>query len=306
MSRHFYSFSTVIGISAFVIASASFYMQFSSSPSAEQEKWKNTESNLSVMPSIVSSQGQSQINVQQLQATLNELNNRIAQLESRIAQGQVSEESITQVIDAYVTKKEQEDKAKRMEQNPFHSFYENLPEDYEQRLKTDPEYAARIRGELRSKILDSNLTDEERLQAMAQLQMTSGILADFTSLENSTELSDAVMQIVNNTNDEKTRIRALETVTSGPINNPKLSSTFVNLMHNDSNSYVRNLAANGLGMLMYSRKIDNNTRQRLANNIVNTMRTTSDNKLRQILEQNFGTEQDIAEMLKHMQDQTPG
>lgn len=301
-------FTTLLAFIAFALSAVTFYLQINPSPpSLMQQVALPDPQDIVINHQLLTTEaGNGEIDVEQLQASLNQLNQRLVLLENALAQQPVSEEDITQVVEAYVAKKEKQEKEKRQAQDPFYSFYEDLPEDYEQKLKTDPEYAAQVQAELKAKVLDSNLSDEERLKAMAQLQMTAGMLADYSNIDKDNQLSDAILNIVGNTNDEKIRIRALETVTSSPSANPKLAPKFMELVQNDSNSYVRNLAANGLGMVMFSRELDNNSRQQLANNIIQTMRTTSDSKLRAILEQNFGSEQDIQEMLKHMQEQPTG
>jgi len=302
-------FTTLLAFIAFALSAITFYLQINPSPPSQMQQVVLPQSqdfllNQELLTTTVTDSETP--STAQLQANLQRLNHRLNLLESTLAQQPVPEEAITQVVEAYVAKKEQEEKDKRQAQDPFHSFYEDLPQDYEQKLKTDPEYAAQIQKELKAKILNNNLTDEERLKAMAQLQMTAGMLADYNNIDKDNQISDAILDIAANTNDEKTRIRALETITSSPSTNPKLAPQFMQLVQNDSNSYVRNLAANGLGMVMFSRELDNNNRQQLANNIIQLMRNNSDPQLKSILEQNFGSEQDILEMLKHMQQQPDG
>lgn len=243
-----------------------------------------------------------ELNVTQLQEVINQLNKRLVALEGNASNKLYAEDEIAEAVEAYVAKREEQEQQERANNDPFMSFFETLPADYEQKLKTDPEYAAEMRKSLKQKVLDLSLTETERLQAMAQLQMTVGILAEYNHLDNNNELSNAVMEIAKNTADEGTRIRALEVVTSGPNIDPSLASDFMNLVTNDSNNYVRNVAANGLGMMMYSQNLNDSGREQLANQIIQMMKGTSDPKLKTILEQNFGSEEDINQSLIHMRE----
>ncbi|WP_039989307.1 HEAT repeat domain-containing protein [Paraglaciecola arctica] len=307
MSKSSHFFTLALAFAAFLLAASCFYLQVSQAPlnlshnalSAEEQA---VSIGIASLP-ITSAGNSKEVHMQRLQQTLNALNQRLITLENTLSQAPVSEQVVTQMIETYVAQREQQLEDERLSNNPFQSFYETLPDDYEQKLKTDPDYAAKIQQELKHKVLDNNLSDEKRLEAMTQLQITSGILSTFSPVETSNLLSEAIMDIANSTNDEKTRIRALETITSGTVANAKLAPTFINLLNNDPNHYVRNLAANGLSMMMFSREIDSSHRQQLANQILQTMKTTSDNELKTILEQNFGIEQDMQNMLKHMQEQ---
>ena len=243
------------------------------------------------------------LDVEQLQLVINQLNARLAKLEANQRNSASLEQSVTEIVDAYVAKKEQEEQDRLNAQDPFHSFYQSLPDNYEERLKTDPDYAIEMQQDLKQRVLDASLSEEERLVAMAQLQMTMGMLAEYGNLENSHELSNAIMDIANNTMDEGNRIRALEVLSSGPDINPKLAPDFIDLVTNDSNNYVRNIAANGLGMMMYSGSISIDAREQLANNIIQIMKNTEDSKLQSILQQNFGSEKDIKQSLEYIREE---
>ena len=243
------------------------------------------------------------LDVEQLQLVINQLNARLAKLEANQRNSAPLEQSVTEIVDAYVAKKEQEEQDRLNAQDPFHSFYQSLPDNYEERLKTDPDYAIEMQQDLKQKVLDASLSEEERLVAMAQLQMTMGMLAEYGNLENGHELSNAIMDIANNTTDEGNRIRALEVLSSGPDINPKLAPDFIDLVTNDSNNYVRNIAANGLGMMMYSGNIGVEAREQLANNIIQIMKNTEDSKLQSILQQNFGSEKDIKQSLEYIREE---
>lgn len=243
------------------------------------------------------------LDIEQLQLVINQLNARLAKLESLQTDRAPLEQSVTEIVDAYVAKKEQEEQERLKTQDPFHSFYESLPEDYEEKLKTDPDYAIEMQQDFKKRVLNDSLSEEERLIAMAQLQMTMGMLAEYGNLEGEQELSNAIMDIANNTQDEGNRIRALEVLSSGPDINPKLAPDFIDLVRNDSNNYVRNIAANGLGMMMYSPNLDTQSREELANNIIQMMRSTEDSKLLSILQQSFGSEKDIQQSLEYIREE---
>lgn len=295
--------TSVMALIALSLSAYSVYLHKSNSPEqSEQHSDFQEFTPEQAGPVTVIEAYSEELNVDQLQQVINQLNNRLIALESYAANNPASNEVIAEAVEAYVAKKEEQDKQERANSDPFMSFFDSLPADYEQKLKTDPEYASQMRKSLRQQVLDPSLSETERLQAMAQLQMTAGILAEYNNLDNNNELSNAVMEIANNTSDEATRIRALEVVTSSPDIDPKLASNFIDLVTNDSNNYVRNVAANGLGMMMYSQNLNDSSREQLANNIIQMMKSTADPKLKSILEQNFGTEEDIKQALIHMRE----
>lgn len=295
------STSVVIAVFALVLSAYSIYLHKTDIQEKAEPQYQEFQTEQFEPITLIGEYSQ-ELNVQQLQQVINQLSQRLAALEKFAKNNATNEEVIADAVAAYAAKKEEQEQQERAMSDPFMSFFESLPADYEQKLKTDPEYANEMRKSLRQQVLDTSLTETERLQAMAQLQMTVGILAEYNDLDNNNELSNAVMEIANNTADEATRIRALEVVTSGPNMDPKLASEFMELVVHDSNNYVRNVAANGLGMMMYSQSLDNDGREQLANNIIQLMKTTSDPKLHSILEQNFGTEDDIKQSLIHMSE----
>lgn len=292
----------IIAVTALLIAVLSYFKQANTSASGEDVNI-GMPSQTNVAPIELITEQSADLDVEQLQLVINQLNTRLAKLESQQHNNIASEQDITDIVDAYVAKKDQEERDRLKQQDPFHSFYESLPENYEEKLKTDPDYAVEMQQELKQKVLDTSLTEEERLVAMAQLQMTMGMLAEYGNLQNGHELSNAIMDIANNTSDEGNRIRALEVLSSGPDINPKLAPDFIDLVRNDGNNYVRNIAANGLGMMMYSSGIDNEAREQLANNIIQMMKTSNDSKLLSILQQNFGSEKDIQQSLEYIREE---
>ena len=270
--------TSIFAFAAFVLSAIALYLQWQQ-PNMQShggEPLTTMESQIAPEDYELISDANSEVNeldIAQLQQVINRLNKRLTQLEQYTV---AAPEQITEIVDAYITNKEQEEKEQRLASDPFHSFYESLPEDYEQRLKTDPDYASDMQVTLKQKVLDTSLTESERLQAMGQLQMTAGMLAEYDKLDSDNELSNAIMDIVNNTDDENTRIRALEAVTYGPNISPKLAPTFMEMLKTEDNNYVRNLAANGLGGTMYSQELDSETRRELADSIIHFMKNTSD------------------------------
>ena len=295
------SLSGVLAALALMLSAYSVYLHHAKSNESTGLSYQEFQSESFEPVSVIEAYSE-ELDVQQLQQVINQLNTRLLALESHAKNNAVSEQMIADVVEDYVTKKQEQEHQERLSNDPFMRFFESLPEDYEQKLKTDPEYASEMRKSLKQQVLDTSLTENERLQAMAQLQMTVGILAEYNNLDNSNELSSAIMEIANNTADEATRIRALEVVTSGPNIDPKLAPDFMELVTNDSNNYVRNVAANGLGMMMYSQNMDDDGREQLANNIIQMMKNSPDPDLLKLLEQNFGTEEDIRQSLNHMRD----
>lgn len=294
----------ILAALAFIMSAVALYIQFSSSTTTSNAAIEaNYLQEAEQQPLLIIEQQTEQLDTEQLQQVINQLNARLLKLEANQTANLATEQSITEIVDAYVAKREQEELEKLKQRDPFQGFYQSLPDDYEEKLKTDPDYAVTMQQELKQKVLDTSLSEEDRLAAMAQLQMTLGMLAEFGNMENSHELSNAIMDIANNTADEGNRIRALEVLSSGPDINPKLAPNFIDLVRNDSNNYVRNIAANGLGMMMYSQNLDMESREQLANNIIQIMKTTNDVKLQSILQQNFGSEQDIEKSLEYLREE---
>jgi len=281
---------------ALLVSGLTFYIHYGESRTEEVLPNKS-ESIVALEPIKIIEQQTQELDLEQLQLVISQLNQRVARLENGTSAS--SEQQVIDIVAAYIEDKELQEKEAIAAHDPFQALFQSLPEDYEKRLKTDPEYAVQMKKDLRERVLDLSLSEEERLQAMMQLQMTAGMLAEYNGIDENNELSNAIMEIANNTEDETTRIRALEVVTSGPDINPQLAPQFLNMVNNESNNYVRNIAANGLGMMMYGQKIDNESRQQLANSIMELMNDTSDQKLKSILEQNFGSEEEINEMLEH-------
>lgn len=164
--------------------------------------------------------------------------------------------------------------------------------DYEQRLKTDPQYAANMMAGLRSKVLDINLTAEQRLNAMIQLQFTAGTLADYSAVTDDKQLNHAMMNIADNTTDENIRVKAIEHLTSGALQDSTLTPKFFNLLRNDNNNYVRNLAADAIITMAFNPELSDEGRNNLINDITSIMKN-GDESARNILQQRFGSEEQL-------------
>ena len=142
--------------------------------------------------------------------------------------------------------KEEQDRQKLKEKNPMYGFYEDLPEDYEIRIKTDPDYARQVGKDLKAQIVDENLSATERLAAMSQLQMTMFMLNKTEMPEYDYEAVDAILSIGRNSSDDKVKIQALEVVAHTPVADARVSDSFMSLLEKEDNDYIRSMAAEGL------------------------------------------------------------
>ncbi|MBL0688066.1 MAG: hypothetical protein JJW02_01180, partial [Pseudoalteromonas sp.] len=112
------------------------------------------------------------------EALIDELSKKVSSLQRKVAnltlhangsyQEQDTDEFKELVLDVLEEKQQQEDE-KRREQNPLYSFYADLPEDYDLRIKSEPDYAKQINSQLREQTLDPSISDLNRLAALSQL-----------------------------------------------------------------------------------------------------------------------------------------
>lgn len=174
----------------------------------------------------------------------------------------------------------------------------DLPPDFEERLKTDPEYAAQMQHDLIENVADSSLNEEERLRSVQQLMMVSGSVGAFNQVQHNTRLNQALTQLVDHASQESTRIKALEHLSflgSTDILNRK---RFLNLVETDNNPYVRNLAADALSSMLYSTDLTYNQRSGLVQKITHLM-NNGDSATRELLAERFSS----PEQLRHFEQQ---
>ncbi|MDC9523430.1 hypothetical protein PSH55_20350, partial [Pseudoalteromonas sp. Angola-31] len=203
------------------------------------------------------------------------------------------------VLDVLEEKQQQEDE-KRREQNPLYSFYADLPEDYDLRIKSEPDYAKQINSQLREQTLDPSISDLNRLAALSQLQMNMYILNKSTMPEYDYEVVGNILNLANNSSDEKFKIQAVELSTQTPVLDYRLAEQFTNLLEQDSNDYIRRLAAQGLMAQYYQaqNKQGGYTKQ-MAQHLLSVYDNTSDNAVRATLDEMMGNQDMLDELRKN-------
>jgi len=195
--------------------------------------------------------------------------------------------------------KEEQDRQKLKEKNPMYGFYEDLPEDYEIRIKTDPDYARQVGKDLKAQIVDENLSATERLAAMSQLQMTMFMLNKTEMPEYDYEAVDAILSIGRNSSDDKVKIQALEVVAHTPVADARVSDSFMSLLEKEDNDYIRSMAAEGLVAQYYkSQSKQPELSKKVAQDILGLYDNASDAKLKQLFDNIIGDARMLDELRK--------
>ena len=243
------------------------------------------------------------------EALIDELSKKVSSLQRKVAnltlhangsyQEQDTDEFKELVLDVLEEKQQQEDE-KRREQNPLYSFYADLPEDYDLRIKSEPDYAKQINSQLREQALDPSISDLNRLAALSQLQMNMYILNKSTMPEYDYEVVGNILNLANNSSDEKFKIQAIELSTQTPVLDYRLAEQFTNLLEQDSNDYIRRLAAQGLMAQYYQaqNKQDGYTKQ-MAQHLLSVYNNSSGNAVRATLDEMMGNQDMLDELRKN-------
>ncbi|WP_440056349.1 hypothetical protein ACSLBF_19760 (plasmid) [Pseudoalteromonas sp. T1lg65] len=236
--------------------------------------------------------------LQELQSTIARLESRIIYLESQnpadLANN--SPEQFEALIASLIEKREKEKLDEMKSKNPIYGFYEDLPEDYEIRIKTDPEYAAKVSDELKQKILNAGLSPAERLAAMSQLQMNMFMLNRNQLEQYDYQAVESIMNMTHNMTDEKLRLQAIELVSRTPIVDERLSDSFVKLLENEQNDYVKTLAAEGLMSQYFQSGSNEKQKRKVARDLLSLYEEASDPKVKAILKNLMGDQQMIEEL----------
>jgi hypothetical protein len=204
-----------------------------------------------------------------------------------------------QAVLEVIALKEEQDRQKLKEKNPMYAFYEDLPDDYEIRIKTDPDYAKQVGKDLKAKIIDENLSTTERLAAMSQLQMTMFMLNKTDMPEYDFEAVDAILGIGRNSNDDKVKIQVLEVVAHTPVADQRLSDSFISLLEKEDNDYIRSMAAEGLVAQYYkSQSKKPELSKKVAQDILDLYDNASDAKLKQLFNNIIGDARMLDELRK--------
>ncbi|RRS08421.1 hypothetical protein EAG18_11895 [Pseudoalteromonas sp. J010] len=236
---------------------------------------------------------------------------RIDKLESRIQAlsmeksemlSEQAPQEFESLVFSLIEKREQQKIAEMKAENPIYGFYEDLPEDYEMRIKTDPEYASQVSNELKQKILNSSLPAAERLAAMSQLQMNMFMLNRNDLEQYDYQAVESILNMTHSMNDEKLRLQALELVSRTPIVDERLSQSFVKMLEQEQNDYVKSLAAEGLMSQYFQSGSDPKQQKKIAQDLLSLYENAADPKVKAILKNLMGDER----MLEELKSQSNG
>lgn len=177
----------------------------------------------------------------------------------------------------------------------YAQLMKGLPADYENRLKTDPDYAEQMQKKFRARILDVNVNDKDRILGVQQLMIISGTLASSQDVRRDAELARAMLQIADTTDDKSIRIKALESINYLNVDDPALSERFLHLLENDDNRYVRNLAADTLAVMLYNPELTIQQRQTLVDKASRLM-SQGDSATQRLMKQRFGSVEQLQQL----------
>ncbi|TMP37277.1 hypothetical protein [Pseudoalteromonas rubra] len=243
--------------------------------------------------------GQSQQHIQQLKEQVRYLQERVLELENRAFSAPGAAQSLEESVLAILEEKEQRERAEHRESNPVYGFYEDLPDDYEMRLKTDPEYADKLSKQLQQKVLDESLPVIDRLSAMGQLQMNMYVLNRTQMDTMSYDTVDAVIKISRGQYDDKLRVQALDVVAQTPVVDGRIARSLLDIVEKESNDYMRATAAEGL-MAQYYQANDEQypgLKRQLANDILKLYNNDIDSQVYSLMQRMIGDE-DLLEQIR--------
>ncbi|MCF6439156.1 hypothetical protein L1077_06930 [Pseudoalteromonas luteoviolacea] len=218
-------------------------------------------------------------------ARIEYLEERLLDIENQAFGTGASNDAMEETILAVLEEKERKERQKRSEDNPVYGFYEDLPKDYDLKLKTDPEYASQVSQDLRGKVLDQTLTPQERLSAMGQLQMNMYILNRTQGEMFDYETVDAVLEISRNSADDKLKVQALEVVAHSPVVDSRIAKSLQDIIEKEPNKYMKTMAAEGLmGQYYQAGESDPEVKQQLANDILAMYDNASSSEIQAVMQ----------------------
>ncbi|HEA17509.1 hypothetical protein LCGC14_2065060 [marine sediment metagenome] len=237
------------------------------------------------------------------------LNKKITALELQLANLQIqnpafaeaaNNDDFKELVLAVLNEKEQQVQAKMRASNPYHAFYSELPDDYELRIKSDPQYAQKMATQLREQILNPNISDAERLVALNQLQLNMNILNKQSMPEYDFAVIDSLFNLAINSTDGNFKIQAIETVTQTPVLDYRVVEKFTQLLETDNNDYVRRLAVQGLVMQYYQAQNEQTGySQQVAQHLLSLYKNPTDNDVKTLLDEVFGNQKMLDELQNH-------
>ncbi|CCQ10469.1 hypothetical protein PALB_13360 [Pseudoalteromonas luteoviolacea B = ATCC 29581] len=219
------------------------------------------------------------------------LEQRIKELEQLLLFNGTHQEEFKSRVLAVLDEKQQQELDKIQKENPIYSFYNNLPEDYEFKIKTDPEYAEQISKELRQKVLDESVGAVERLAAIGQLQMNMYALNRQSLEQLDYEVVDSVLRMSTNLEDEKLKVQALEMLSHTPVSDVRIAQRFRSMLEKEANDYIRSIATEGLMSQYYQARHNNlDYAKQLAREIVSLYENSGDKTVQNLLHVHIGDE----------------
>ncbi|MDQ9092427.1 hypothetical protein RC083_12595 [Pseudoalteromonas haloplanktis] len=237
------------------------------------------------------------------------LNKKITALQLQLANLQMqnpafeeatNHDEFKELVIAVLNEKDQQEAEKMRKSNPLYDFYAGLPEDYDLRLKSEPAYAENMAVQLRQQILDQNASDINRLAALAQLQMNLYILNQANIPEYDYEVFKNVLDLADNSHDDKFKIQAIEITTQSPVLDYRLAERFTALLEQDSNEYIRRLAGQGLVTQFYQAQSERSDySQQIAQHILSLYQDSADDNVYSVLNEMIGNENMLAELQKY-------
>ncbi|BBN83762.1 hypothetical protein PA25_37470 [Pseudoalteromonas sp. A25] len=237
--------------------------------------------------------------ISQLSAQVLDLEARLRALESKdptTMNSSFAQADFEQAVLEVIAQKQARDKAEMLSKDPAYAFYENLPQDYELKLKTDPDYAMQVNKELHAKILDSSLSAQVRLSAMGQLQMNMYVLNKTQMHHYNHEVVDAIMRIAQQNPDEALKVQALEVIVNTPLTDARVADSFASIIEKEQNEYLRSMAADGLMLQYYQAKNKQPELQRRLAQQILSLYQQGDSKLQTLFKNNLFSDDMLAEL----------
>ena len=125
------------------------------------------------------------------EALIDELSKKVSSLQRKVAnltlhangsyQEQNTDEFKELVLGVLEEKQQQEDE-KRREQNPLYSFYADLPEDYDLRIKSEPDYAKQIEDVLAQFKDELDIPEENIAEEIFELLLDMALIVPYQQL----------------------------------------------------------------------------------------------------------------------------
>ncbi|MGO2130219.1 MAG: HEAT repeat domain-containing protein [Pseudoalteromonas prydzensis] len=241
--------------------------------------------------------------IYQLQQNVTQLQQQVMVLKKQlptVSDDTSNQATIKQLVLAVIAEKEQQVQAKMRASNPYHAFYSELPDDYELRIKSDPQYAQKMATQLREQILNPNISDTERLVALNQLQLNMNILNKQSMPEYDFAVIDSLFNLAINSTDGNFKIQAIEAVTQTPVLDYRVVEKFTQLLATDNNDYVRRLAVQGLVMQYYQAQNEQTGySQQVAQHLLSLYKNPTDNDVKTLLDEIFGNQKMLDELQNH-------